>query len=346
VGGISKALFYPRTRRELIDSTVVVDCMLAGKLETLTPPRNPLDVLAQQTVAAVAMDALNVDDWYATVCRAAPWKALPRDVFDATLDMLAGRYPSGDFSAFRPRIIWQRESGQLTARPGAHLLAVTSGGTIPDRGMFSVLLPEGEEQPGARRVGELDEEMVYESRVNDIITLGATSWRIQQITHDQVIVTPAPGRSARLPFWRGEGNGRPAELGELIGDFMHALADEAFLASPNALALPGLSHDENALANIKGLIEEQRSATGIIPGSRHLVLERCRDEMGDWRVILHSPYGRRVHEPWALAIAGRLHALWGQTPPLSPVTTVSSPGYRIPREKRRTPTYFFSNPKN
>lgn len=311
VGGISKALFYPRTRRELIDSTVVVDCMLAGKLESLTPPRNPLDVLAQQTVAAVSMEALNVDDWYATVCRAAPWKALPREVFDATLDMLSGRYPSGDFSVFRPRIIWQRESGQLTARPGAQLLAVTSGGTIPDRGMFSVLLPEGEEQVGARRVGELDEEMVYESRVNDIITLGATSWRIQQITHDQVIVTPAPGRSARLPFWRGEGSGRPAELGELIGDFMHALADDAFLSSPDKLTLPGLSHDENALANIKGLIEEQRSATGIIPGSRHLVLERCRDEMGDWRVILHSPYGRRVHEPWALAIAGRLHALWG-----------------------------------
>lgn len=311
VGGVSKALFYPRTRRELIDSTVVVDCMQAGKLETLTPPRNPLDVLAQQTVAAVAMDALNVDDWYTTVCRAAPWKDLPRDVFDATLDMLAGRYPSGDFAAFRPRIIWQRESGQLTARPGAHLLAVTSGGTIPDRGMFSVLLPEGEEQVGSRRVGELDEEMVYESRVNDIITLGATSWRIQQITHDQVIVTPAPGRSARLPFWRGEGNGRPAELGELIGDFMHALADNAFLTAANAPTLPGLSHDENALANIKSLIEEQRDATGIIPGSRHLVLERCRDEMGDWRIILHSPYGRRVHEPWALAIAGRLHALWG-----------------------------------
>ena len=311
VGGVSKALFYPRTRRELIDSTVVVDCMLAGKLETLTPPRNPLDVLAQQTVAAVSMDALKVDDWYATVCRAAPWKDLPRDVFDATLDMLAGRYPSGDFAAFRPRIIWQRESGQLTARPGSQLLAVTSGGTIPDRGMFSVLLPEGEEQVGSRRVGELDEEMVYESRVNDIITLGATSWRIQQITHDQVIVTPAPGRSARLPFWRGEGNGRPAELGELIGDFMHALANETSLRAANAPTLPGLSHDENALANIKSLIDEQREATGIIPGSRHLVLERCRDEMGDWRIILHSPYGRRVHEPWALAIAGRLHALWG-----------------------------------
>jgi ATP-dependent Lhr-like helicase len=183
--------------------------MLAGKLETLTPPRNPLDVLAQQTVAAVAMDALNVDDWYATVCRAAPWKALPRDVFDATLDMLAGRYPSGDFSAFRPRIIWQRESGQLTARPGAHLLAVTSGGTIPDRGMFSVLLPEGEEQPGARRVGELDEEMVYESRVNDIITLGATSWRIQQITHDQVIVTPAPVAPPGCRSGAAKGTGVP-----------------------------------------------------------------------------------------------------------------------------------------
>jgi ATP-dependent Lhr-like helicase len=319
--------------------------MLAGKLESLTPPRNPLDVLAQQTVAAVSMEALNVDDWYATVCRAAPWKALPREVFDATLDMLSGRYPSGDFSVFRPRIIWQRESGQLTARPGAQLLAVTSGGTIPDRGMFSVLLPEGEEQVGARRVGELDEEMVYESRVNDIITLGATSWRIQQITHDQVIVTPAPGRSARLPFWRGEGSGRPAELGELIGDFMHALADDAFFL-PDKLTLPGLSHDENALANIKGLIEEQRSATGIIPGSRHLVLERCRDEMGDWRVILHSPYGRRVHEPWALAIAGRLHALWGPTPLLSPVMTVSSPGFRIPRAKFRTPPCFFSTPKS
>lgn len=311
VGGVSKALFYPRTRRELIDSSVVVDCMLTGKLETLTPPRNPLDVLAQQTVAAVSMDALNVDDWYATVCRATSWKDLPRDVFNATLDMLAGRYPSGDFAAFRPRIIWQRESGLLTARPGAQLLAVTSGGTIPDRGMFSVLLPEGEEQVGSRRVGELDEEMVYESRVNDIITLGATSWRIQQITHDQVIVTPAPGRSARLPFWRGEGSGRPAELGELIGDFMHALADETFAGTTDAPLLPGLRHDENAIANIKSLIEEQRNATGIIPGSRHLVLERCRDEMGDWRIILHSPYGRRVHEPWALAIAGRLHALWG-----------------------------------
>ncbi|EOD1044609.1 TPA: ATP-dependent helicase [Citrobacter farmeri] len=306
VGGVSKGLFYPRTRRDLVDSAVIVECMYAGQLETLTPPRNPLDILAQQTVATVSMDPINVDDWYALVRRASPWKDLPRSAFDATLDMLAGRYPSADFAVFRPRIIWNRETGLLTARPGAQLLAVTSGGTIPDRGMFSVQLPEGDEQAGSRRVGELDEEMVYESRVNDIITLGASSWRIQQITRDQVIVVPAPGRSARLPFWRGEGVGRPAELGERIGDFIHTMSGD------NAeLRLSPRLRDDNVLSNIKGLIDDQKNATGVLPWSRHLVLERCRDEMGDWRVILHSPYGRRVHAPWALAIAGRLHAQWG-----------------------------------
>ncbi|HCB2205134.1 TPA: ATP-dependent helicase [Citrobacter farmeri] len=306
VGGVSKGLFYPRTRRDLVDSAVIVECMYAGELETLTPPRNPLDILAQQTVATVSMDPVHVDDWYALVRRASPWKDLPRSAYDATLDMLAGRYPSGDFAVFRPRIIWNRETGLLTARPGAQLLAVTSGGTIPDRGMFSVLLPEGDEQAGSRRVGELDEEMVYESRVNDIITLGASSWRIQQITRDQVIVVPAPGRSARLPFWRGEGVGRPAELGERIGDFIHKMSDD------NAeLRLSPRLRDDNVLSNIKGLIDDQKNATGVLPWSRHLVLERCRDEMGDWRVILHSPYGRRVHAPWALAIGGRLHAQWG-----------------------------------
>lgn len=306
VGGVSKGLFYPRTRRDLIDSAVIVDCMYAGHLEALTPPRNPLDILAQHTVAAASMDALNVDAWYNLVRRAAPWKDLPRSAFDATLDMLAGRYPSADFAVFKPRIIWNRETGQLTPRPGAQLLAVTSGGTIPDRGMFSVLLPEGDEQAGSRRVGELDEEMVYESRVNDIITLGASSWRIQQITRDQVIVVPAPGRSARLPFWRGEGVGRPAELGERIGDFIHAMENE-LTGQPRYAHL----NDDNVLSNIRSLIDEQKNATGVLPWSRHLVLERCRDELGDWRVILHSPYGRRVHAPWALAVAGRIQTLWG-----------------------------------
>ncbi|MEK0265742.1 helicase-related protein [Stenotrophomonas rhizophila] len=211
VGGISTGLVYPRTRRDLIDASVAVERMLAGQIEAIDPPRNPLDVLAQQTVAAAAMETLDVDAWYARVRRAAPYRSLPRSAFDATLDMLAGRYPSDDFAGFRPRLVWNRDTGALSARPGAKQLAVTSGGTIPDRGMFGVVLPEGEERAGSRRVGELDEEMVHESRVNDVITLGATSWRIEQITHDQVVVTPRRGarracRSGAVRAWGARPN--------------------------------------------------------------------------------------------------------------------------------------------
>lgn len=318
VGGVSTGFVYPRTRRDLIDAAVIVDSMLAGRIEAVDPPRNPLDVLAQQTVAAVAMDPLDVDAWYACVCRAAPYRELPRSAFEAVLDMLAGRYPSDDFAGFRPKVVWNRDSGQLTARPGAKQLAITSGGTIPDRGMFSVVLPEGEERAGSRRVGELDEEMVHESRVNDVITLGATSWRVEQITHDQVIVTPAPGRSARLPFWRGENAGRPAELGLAIGAFFAALepAARADDTLPEALAsrLQACGLDGRAIKNMLSLLKEQREATGVLPTDRQLVVERCRDELGDWRVMLHSPYGRRVHDPWALAIAERIRDRWQVDP--------------------------------
>lgn len=348
VGGTSSGLIYPRTRRDLIDAAVTVDCMHAGRIEAIDPPRNPLDVLAQQTVAAVAMDAVDVEEWYAVVRRAAPFRSLPRSVFDATLDMLAGRYPSDDFAEFRPRLVWNRETGVLTPRPGAQRLAVTSGGTIPDRGMFTVILPEGEERAGSRRVGELDEEMVYESRVNDVITLGATSWRIQQITNDQVVVTPAPGRSARLPFWRGDGLGRPAELGAAIGGFLGALdagtggeAGDAGQAGERAvdpqlvarLAAAGL--DSNAIANMAGLVAEQREATGVLPTDRTLVVERCRDEVGDWRVILHSPFGRRVHDPWALAIAERIRRRLN----IDPSVAASDDGIiaRIPDTTGRVP---------
>ena len=332
VGGTSRGLVYPRTRRELVDAAVTVRRMLAGELEAIEPPRNPLDVLAQQTVAAVAMDAMHVDDWYALVRRADPFRALPRSAFDATLDMLAGRYPSDEFAEFRPRLVWDRIGGQLGARPGAKSLAVISGGTIPDRGMFTVMLPEGEEKAGARRVGELDEEMVYESRVNDIITLGATSWRIQQITHDQVIVVPAPGRSARLPFWRGEGLGRPAELGEAIGAFLREV-DAAPRDAHAALEAAGL--DANAIANILQLAAQQREATGALPTDRTLVIERCRDEGGDWRVMLHSPYGQRVHAPWALAIAQRIR----QRLNVDPSVVAGDDGIiaRIPDMEGRTP---------
>ncbi|MEN5264529.1 ATP-dependent helicase [Stenotrophomonas sp. TWI587] len=338
VGGISTGLVYPRTRRDLIDASVAVERMLAGEIEAIDPPRNPLDVLAQQTVAAAAMDTLDVEAWYARVRRAAPYRSLPRNAFDATLDMLAGRYPSDDFAGFRPRLVWNRDTGELSARPGAKQLAVTSGGTIPDRGMFSVILPEGEERAGSRRVGELDEEMVHESRVNDVITLGASSWRIEQITHDQVVVTPAPGRSARLPFWRGEGVGRPAELGEAVGAFIGALDAAAAEAGPSPalrdrLQAAGLA--DNAITNIAGLLAEQREATGLLPTDRTLVLERCRDEAGDWRLMLHSPYGRRVHDPWALAVAARIRERWG----VDPAVVASDDGIiaRLPDAQGRLP---------
>ncbi|WP_315386096.1 ATP-dependent helicase [uncultured Stenotrophomonas sp.] len=338
VGGTSTGLVYPRTRRDLIDATVAIQRVLSGQIEAVDPPRNPLDVLAQQTVAAASMDTLDVEQWYATVRRAAPYLALPRSAFDATLDMLAGRYPSDDFAGFRPRLVWNRQTGELSPRPGAKLLAVTSAGTIPDRGMYSVMLPEGEERAGSRRVGELDEEMVHESRVNDVITLGATSWRIEQITHDQVVVTPAPGRSARLPFWRGEGVGRPAELGEAVGAFLAAMdADAATgdIAPAHLEELRRCGLQPNAIANIVGLLDEQREATGVLPTDRRLVVERCRDESGDWRVMLHSPYGRRVHDPWALTLAGRIQDRWG----VDPAVVASDDGIilRLPDSTGRLP---------
>lgn len=309
VGGVSTGILFPRTRRDLLDSAVMLQSMRAGQLDALAPPRNPLDILAQQTLAAVAMDPLQADEWYAQVCRSDPFRTLSRRLFDATLDMLAGKFPSDAFAQLRPQLVWDRQSGLLTARPGAQHLAVTSGGTIPDRGMFSVILPEGEEQAGSRRVGELDEEMVYESRVNDIITLGATSWRIQQITHDQVLVMPAPGRPARLPFWRGEGVGRSADSGARLGKFLRQLSS---LPPAEAQAqLHALGLDARAINNLLALLAEQRDATGVLPDDRTVLIERCRDEIGDWRVILHSPWGKRVNSPWALAIAARIRHRMG-----------------------------------
>ena len=316
VGGVSHGLIYPRTRRELIDTAVVVEGMRDGRIEAVTPPRNPLDILAQHTVSAAAVEDLDVEDWYRLVTRCAPFRSLPRPLFDGVLDMLSGRYPAEEFADLRPRLVWDRVEGVLHARPGAQRLAVTSGGTIPDRGAYRVVLPEAEGRSGARRVGELDEEMVFESRVGDVITLGAASWRIQEITTDRVVVVPAPGRPARLPFWHGEGVGRPAELGRAVGAFVREVGADAQAeagagagAVARRLARDGL--DESARRNLVALLEDQRAATGVLPTDRTLVLERCRDEVGDWRLILHSPYGRRVHEPWALAVSEGLRRTLG-----------------------------------
>ncbi|GAB08971.1 putative ATP-dependent helicase, partial [Gordonia araii NBRC 100433] len=307
VGEISRGILYPKHRTDLIHTTVAAARMRDGLIEQLAIPSNPLDVLAQQTIAAAAVDDLDVDEWYDTVRRAAPYKNLGRDVYEATLDLISGRFPSEEFAELRPRVTWDRAVGTLTGRRGALRLAVTSGGTIPDRGLFGVFLAGDEEGP--RRVGELDEEMVYESRVGDVFALGASSWRIAEITHDRVLVTPAPGLPGRLPFWIGDTVGRPAELGAAIGQFTGQIANSKSMDA--AVTELGLGLTDFARGNLTALIGEQRDATGTVPTDRTLVVERFRDELGDWRVILHSPYGLRVHAPWASAISNRLKATLG-----------------------------------
>ncbi len=222
VGEISQGVLFPKHRTDLIGCAVTVKRMLSGEIETMRVPTNPLDVLAQHTVAACALEPLDADRWFDAVRRSAPFATLPRSAFEATLDLLSGKYPSTEFAELRPRLVYDRDAGTLTARPGAQRLAVTSGGAIPDRGLFTVYLATDSEKPS--RVGELDEEMVYESRPGDVISLGATSWRITEITHDRVLVIPAPGQPARLPFWKGDGVGRPAELGAAVGAFTGELA--------------------------------------------------------------------------------------------------------------------------
>ncbi|MFI6601141.1 ATP-dependent helicase [Nonomuraea sp. NPDC050536] len=298
VGAVSKGVIFPKYRGDLVQTAVVAERMKSGQIEELRYPRNPLDVLAQQIVAMTAMDEWTVDELESVVKRAAPYTTLPRSALEATLDMLAGRYPSEEFAELRPRIVWDRVKGTLQGRPGAQRLAVTNGGTIPDRGLFGVFLV-GEK---ASRVGELDEEMVYESRVGDVFVLGATSWRIEDITPDRVLVSPAPGLPGKLPFWHGDAPGRPAELGRAIGQF---------LRSPEEKRLREAGLDAFASENLLAYLKEQREATGYVPDDRTLLVERFHDELGDWRVVIHSPYGARVHAPWALAINRRLRERYG-----------------------------------
>ncbi|HEX9032674.1 MAG TPA: DEAD/DEAH box helicase [Streptosporangiaceae bacterium] len=311
VGDISRGVIFPKYQGDLVQATVVADRMRAGQIEELRMPRNPLDVLAQQVVAMTAMDDWTVDDLHATVRRAAPFAALTRPVLEAVLDMLAGRYPSEEFAGLRPRIVWDRATGTLRGRPGGQRVAVTNGGTIPDRGLFGVFLAGAADKTGrhSRRVGELDEEMVYESRVGDVFVLGASSWRIEDITADQVLVSPAPGQPGKLPFWHGDTPGRPAELGRAIGEYCRELAAADPEQATERLRGDGL--DELATSNLLAYLTSQREATGYLPDDRTLVLERFRDELGDWRLILHSPYGAKVHAPWALAIAARLRERYG-----------------------------------
>ena len=307
VGEISQGVLFPKHRTDLIGCAVTVRRMLSGEIETMRVPTNPLDVLAQHTVAASALEPLDADRWFDAVRRSAPFATLPRSAFEATLDLLSGKYPSTEFAELRPRLVYDRDAGTLTARPGAQRLAVTSGGAIPDRGLFTVYLATDSEKPS--RVGELDEEMVYESRPGDVISLGATSWRITEITHDRVLVIPAPGQPARLPFWRGDSVGRPAELGAAVGAFTGELAQLGRVEFAERCRAIGF--DDYATDNLWRLLDDQRQATGIVPSDTTFLVERFRDELGDWRVILHSPYGLRVHGPLALAVSRRLRERYG-----------------------------------
>ncbi len=305
VGAASRAKVFPKHRGDLLEAAVVVERMYGGSIESTQVPRNPLDVLAQQVVATVAMDTRHADDLYGLVRRAYPYAQLGRASFEAVLDMLSGRYPSDEFAELRPRITWDRVEGTLSARGNARMLAVTNPGTIPDRGLYTVVLAEG------GRVGELDEEMVYESRPGDTFVLGSSAWQILEITADRVEVIPAqPGAHARMPFWHGDSMGRPLELGRALGAFVREVGK---LDAPAAAELLEGQYrlDPWAARNLARYIADEKEATGALPTDRTIVVERFRDEIGDWRMVVLSPFGSRVHAPWALAAKRRIRAQHG-----------------------------------
>jgi ATP-dependent helicase Lhr and Lhr-like helicase len=295
LGEVSVGRIFPKFRADLLECAVVTKRMRSGEIEETVIPRNPLDVLAQHLVSMAATDEWDVDEIERVVTAAEPFAELSREQLENVLDMLDGRYPSERFAELRPRLAWNRAQGSVRGRKGARQLAVTNAGTIPDRGLYGVHLPDG------RRVGELDEEMVYEARPGQTFLLGATTWRIEEITRDRVIVTPAPGTPGAVPFWRGDGVGRPAELGRAIGEF----AREAVTRKPGELASE-YDLDRRAATNLVAYLREQQAATRVVPSDETIVVERFRDEIGDWRLCVLSPWGGRVHAAWGLALTARI----------------------------------------
>ena len=313
---VSEGVIFPKFRGDLVACAAVAKAMHEGAVEATRYPRNPLDIVAQHVVAMASMDDWDVEGLFAAIRGAAPFAELSRSVFDGVLDMLSGRYPSDEFAELRPRITWDRVAGTVTAREGAKRVAVSNGGTIPDRGLFGVFLIGA--APGSARVGELDEEMVFESRTGETFVLGASSWRIEEITHDRVLVSPAPGEPGKMPFWKGDRAGRPLELGLSIGRLMHDLLR---LPAPAAVDRLTREHDLDARAadNLLEYLRDQLAAARAVPDARTIVIERVRDELGDWRVCVLSPRGGRIHAPWAMAVAAKVReetgadveTLWG-----------------------------------
>jgi ATP-dependent Lhr-like helicase len=295
LGETSKGRIFPKYRGDLLECAVVARRMREGEIEETVIPQNPLDVLAQHLVSMAAMDEWEVDAVERLVTATESFRELSREQLENVLDMLDGRYPSDRFAELRPRIVWDRTQGTMHGRKGSRSLVVTNAGTIPDRGLYSVNLPDG------RRVGELDEEMVYEARPGQTFLLGATTWRIEEITRDRVIVTPAPGAPGAVPFWKGDGIGRPAELGRAIGAFSR----EAVSREPDELAKE-YDLDPRAANNLVTYLREQQQATRVVPSDETIVVERFRDEIGDWRLCILSPFGGRVHSAWGLALAAKI----------------------------------------
>jgi len=307
----STGVIIPKFRGDLLASAAITEGMFAGAVEPLRYPRNPLDIVAQQVVAMTAMDDWGVDDLERVIRQAAPFAELPRSAFEGVLDMLSGRYPSDEFAELRPRIVWDRTAGVVRSREGSKVVAISNGGTIPDRGLYGVFLAGAEKGKG--RVGELDEEMVFETKEGDVFLLGASSWRVEEITQDRVLVSPAPGVPGRMPFWHGENVGRPLEFGRAIGALarrMRSLSPEDAaneLVTKHALA-------EGAARNLLQYLGDQEAATGIVPDDHTIVIERYLDDMGDWRVCILSHFGARVHAPWAMAIGAMVRERNGDEP--------------------------------
>jgi ATP-dependent helicase Lhr and Lhr-like helicase len=306
VGAESAGIIFPKFRGDLVACAAVAEAMHEGKIEPTRYPRNPLDVLAQQIVAMVAMDDWSVDDLYETIRAAAPFAELSRGAFDGVLDMLSGLYPSDEFAELRPRVTWDRVANTLTTRQGAKRVAITSGGTIPDRGLYGVFLAGAESKQSAR-VGELDEEMVFEASVGETFVLGASTWRIEEITHDRVVVTPAPGQPGKMPFWKADAAERTVPFGEAIGKLVREIRGAS---RADAIKRLTTRHDLDKLAaeNFLQYLSDQEDATGAVPDDQTIVIERVLDELGDWRVCVLTPFGGKIHAPWAMAVTARVRA--------------------------------------
>ncbi|MEE4108570.1 MAG: DEAD/DEAH box helicase, partial [Halieaceae bacterium] len=303
VGQVSKGIVFPKYRGDLLSAAAASKQMLIGEVEASAYPRNPLDVLAQQIVAMVAMEEWSVDELYRAVRGAACFAELPRASFDEVLNLLSGRYPSDDFAGLKARITWDRINDRLTARRGAQRTAILNAGTIPDRGLYGVFLLGGD---GAKnRVGELDEEMVFELQAGEVFRLGASMWRTLEISKDQVLVEPAPGEQGKMPFWRGDGVGRPLEFGRAIGALTRELSRAKRRDALRRLTEEHALEDE-AAEILYDYVREQFDAAGEVPSDEHILIESFIDEVGDWRVVLQSPFGARVHAPWAMTASARL----------------------------------------